>query len=1108
MSPLHSLSAEAADYDCPGAFIHRQRACSFQLWFKFVHAKDIPVKLDMTLLRSINDLHPILGFVFANSSPTFALCFVSVLIFAGTEVNAFAIRSVYNATKETPQDLAVDESLHLEVKHDFKRPNGVYVSTSEKRIDPPITSSDEDIRNVETISSSPHEVTTVGINMNAMNPISELIPATGSPSSAVNHSRMFSNLKVNRSLHDSFKAISKKVLFSKSQNRNKTETESFESTEVDNSMASSVENIKKRPNGNFDETTTVFDDLITGIDVTLSEDSLPNSTNQYNIHLKEFTTSTTDSDYEVTNANMPAWRRYMGIDRKRTTTPRKYPVSTQKYDTKGSAETRFAIDDSVITDVISLTKVTKDFTSSTKSMFKSDTSSTSNYHDMPTTQQIKVLTKMTVPKPRVESVSSRRAGFLNYSSKSKTMETTAASDVPEITTNVDNTTPAIDNNEESHTSNSLAGVLGAQRYLDEDAIKEEMLQETSLKNNEEIAKQSEERVNSTSTPLAASNHITTDTTTHDTEETTHSEVTDHDGSFNVKPIQDKGKSTVMYTVNPNYRPMKKIEVLPPKQFVRDPDDNSWRNESISSLGIVFKPKNSSKPLTQVLKNKTETEWRDMMFRDSKSDVPDLRERLERIAQKRKTKKKKADLFGNIIYSDYEETNSSEENTSTQNTVPSSTVTSTLQDITTTYVPTETVSEEATTTTGISTITSTAVTSTETVTELTTDTAASLTTTQPAVTTKRVTLTKEKVEKKVKYDSSIIEKGKKYFNIFDYYDVSEEDESEYLELAKLELKKFSSPNYITEPPVTSPPPHAQYQFSTHLAHYVPDRRPTVQYFPPRITQRPKYNRYDSDFENKIKSNAKIAAPKYAPTPVLNAADISLGKYYPRLPDESNHSNQGKHHPFSPDIETIFKPNYYNRNLYHTEPPQLTTEPRTTYGVTDHEGYNRASYVIKNYKDFLNQASKDYDYDRDADLTPYTQSPLRPITIADLVAQEKERVKSNNNFNYDYDAKFRKDVLQRFVDNFNHNEARYTGNFPILFNNTVTHDHSGYGEVASSRAFLKGLYKPSDTSLGYARRVPYDPRCDNVTVELAPAYELYYVPEHEDNEELEPKSIGAK
>ncbi|XP_048479716.1 flocculation protein FLO11 [Plutella xylostella] len=114
------------------------------------------------------------------------------------------------------------------------------------------------------------------------------------------------------------------------------------------------------------------------------------------------------------------------------------------------------------------------------------------------------------------------------------------------------------------------------------------------------------------------------------------------------------RNSSLYTVNPNYKPLKKIDVKTPKPYHKHPDDNSWRNESISSLGIVFNPKNSSKPLTEVLKNKTETELVYMEREVTSTEVPDLRERLEKLAELRKSKKYRTGQSSEKTDNDYED----------------------------------------------------------------------------------------------------------------------------------------------------------------------------------------------------------------------------------------------------------------------------------------------------------------------------------------------------------------------------------------------------------------------------------------------------------------------
>ncbi|XP_013180723.1 PREDICTED: uncharacterized protein LOC106127208 [Papilio xuthus] len=1052
----------------------------------------------------------------------FALSVVLLLAVVYTEVSAFAIRSSFNTTRTPALDLAVDESLQLEVRHDFKTPYNLKANTSNKNNEVPASTTDLPhssnasatafIEMTTTIKYNPDVIAeTVSNNMTAKNNISER-----------------SVLKENSTLYlytNTTKAtiVSEVVTITENYTtRNYLELSGStqQPADTDNSMSLSVENINVRAlNDTFDDLSTALNDTVEQIaakdQLALKYAQNVNTLAEKNISLLPIVNS---SDYDDITTNFTSRRKYTVIDRIMKISKNETTAPTDKYENK--AESLVTLTSATSEEV--LRRVATEYPTVTTPMPRLDVvSGTTSYPDILVTQEIENITnsfEVSIQKPKFESVSSKRAGFLNYSSKSKQNEST----IENITTESayrDHTTIAIENNFETFTGRNVAGVSKSQSYLDEDAIKEEMLQETSLKNNEEMAQQNRDgRINDTDTTFSFLEQFGFFTSTQDLEGTVQ---TNTEEIINTKPSQDKGKSTIVYTVSPNYKPMKKLEIQPPKQFVRDPDDNSWRNESISSLGIVFKPKNSSKPFTQVLKNKTETEWSNLLSRDNKSDVPDLRERLEKIAQRRKTKKKKTDFFGNVIYSDYEETNSSEEVTNTRNIDITNTVESILEDTTILNVLTETVKELSTLTLTTTPTTSTSTTSATTAAAAVPDTTHSkisgnntspATTTQIKVSSKLLNRTKEIVAKKGKYNSSVTDKERKNFNVFDYYDISNEDESEYLQMAKLELKKYSVPTYLTQRPFVTPPP-LPYRLTKPETQSMPERKATIQYFPPRInTQQPKPNRFDNDVKVKTKSHTKLSSPKEVTSFTLtNAPDTPLGKYSSRYHEEQHHG----HPPLVNTMTPSETPNAYNaqdytRYLLHTEPPRIPTEQGTRSRAYEHtEGFHRASYVMKNYKDFIEQAAKDYDYERDAGLMTYTPppAPVRGVTISDLLAQERDR--PNANFNEDYDAKFRKDVLQRFVDNFNHNDARYRANFPVLYNNTVMHaTAAGTGEAAAaSRAFLKGLYSPVKARAGYARREPYDPACDNVTVELSPAYELhYYVPEQEEKEEIDSKPVS--
>ncbi|CAG4913586.1 unnamed protein product [Colias eurytheme] len=537
-----------------------------------------------------------------------------------------------------------------------------------------------------------------------------------------------------------------------------------------------------------------------------------------------------------------------------------------------------------------------------------------------------------------------------------------------------------------------------------------------------------------------------------------------DEKLSVKPLSilEKLKTTILYPVSPNYKPPKKIEVQPPKTFVRDPDDNSWRNESLSSLGIVFNPKNSSKPFTQVLKNKTETEWNNLLERSNKNETPDLRERLEKIAEMRKTKKKKTDAFGNVYYNDYEDGNSKENVLSNENyssvsteSYRISTTTLTTEITTTTPKPTTTISTQATTT---------RTTEAPTTVQARIDT----TTTKPKATT---------------------EKTKKVFNVAEYYDSSDEDDADYLSLAKLDLKKYTVPIQSTTEANTPPPWPVTNNRYVHNKH--DDRQPTLQYFPPLTTQKAMFkNKGYDDYNHKMNAYTDAAPP-------TNVLPVSYPKKTTSLPKAR------KENMFTPTLKSTFrnsfttKPIQYEKDLYITPAPEINAGKDTYTFVTDDGSFNKASDVIKNYRDFLNAVAKDHEEDKNADYIQYTKIPTQGVTLNDAFMPQT-KTKPDIPENYDYDTDYKKDVLQRFVHNFNENSERFKSNLPLLYNNSIIHSelHGEHGrDVASSRAYLSRLLtRPAGD-------------CENnSTVELSPAYELhYYVPEQEEKEELDPKSV---
>lgn len=524
-----------------------------------------------------------------------------------------------------------------------------------------------------------------------------------------------------------------------------------------------------------------------------------------------------------------------------------------------------------------------------------------------------------------------------------------------------------------------------------------------------------------------------------------------DDSLSVKPITN-GKGS-LYAVNSNYRKMKKIDVQPARPFVRDPDDNSWRNESLTSLGIVFKAKNASKPFTQVLKNKTEAELFNIVQseKENNNEVPDLRQRLEKITEVRKSRKKKIEKFGDTIYSDYEEASGEASSTPKTDTVS---------------IPyMEVVGKEYI--------------------------ASPPTTVAPVVesikhtTTPGVYIYKE--------ETVTTKKPKKINKFAEYYDTTDEYDADYINLSKIDLKKFTTRLFANnEKTATTSPMLTPFTKPMKFVPF-PDRKPTVQYFPPRRPpqQKVNVNDYDSDFQRKVNmytvdKTAKDASPvTYATPPPATVIQEQPAQY---------------HKPVIPaDTASQYKPANLDKNVYVTFPPRVADHGNRYSGNND-ESFNRASYVIKHYRDLIDEAVKD-DYDKSAEyIPPFTEAPLTGVTMN----KEKVHMKTMDE-DYDYDANFRKDIINRFVDNFNQNSERFKVDFPILYNNTVVHMKAQEGGkvVASSSAFMKRLYGDAPSMRLAGLHKPCDPHCE-MKVELSPAYELhYYVPEQEEKEEAELK-----
>lgn len=529
-----------------------------------------------------------------------------------------------------------------------------------------------------------------------------------------------------------------------------------------------------------------------------------------------------------------------------------------------------------------------------------------------------------------------------------------------------------------------------------------------------------------------------------------------DDSLSVQPIE-RTKTTI-YTISDNYKPMKKIDVQPAKPFVRDPDDNSWRNESISSLGIVFKPKTSSKSFKEVLKNKTQNELNNLLEKVN-NDVPDLRVRLEKIAEVRK--KKKMNKSGEVVYTDYEESTSDENNSTGNLDLVASILSS--GEMSKLIAPLRSQSNPDVTT--------------------------PISNSSPPIIMDKNTTTTQLLLSNLSLDSLSTEKPAKLFNIAEYYDTTDDYDADYVTMSKIDLKKFTVPPTKTTLLITKP-----------KEPYFPERKPSVQYFPPREPQKVNVNNHDKNFERKVNLFTYKNRDRIEPQPpfvTLPPIPIAIAKppsdMRPLLPMRP--PKYESRPDMSPTDFSIYSPVDMNKNYYVTNAPR-STEPQNAFIITDGH-FDRGSYVIKHYRDFLNAAIKDND--EDSDLLPHhTTLPPRETAYSHPTEPDKPTYRSGDE-DQDYVSHFRKEVLTQFVDNFNQNSERFKVDFPVLYNNSIVHRRE-MGAPAASRTFLKRLYHDgAATRANGLLKKPCEPNCE-LTVELSPAYELhYYVPGQEEREE---------
>ncbi|KAJ8722377.1 hypothetical protein PYW07_003557 [Mythimna separata] len=854
----------------------------------------------------------------------------------------------------------------------------------------------------------------------------------------------------------------------------------YTSSDVNNNDAGKSEN--KTNNFNTDiykpETTTndlVTHSVITTIDgseskvttETLSSEQKTDQTSIENVSAiakteSPLTTVSSESKTDVTLENftaevytidldmskLPAWKKYTTIDRKRTSAE---DIRTTEKDMAQAetAQTRISLE-KVFTNapIPSLEKIRSEFINAQESTTRQLETSTGIENNVSYASNSETYTTTTKMGPEDETeptkleIVSKRAGYKdNRGTESPKPELATTTEfTPVVRTNMKD---MYSNMYETGTSeveerdNKNSSVYVSRNQWDEDAIKEELLKEETLNDNaDNVEFMKQEKINT-----GAPDTVTVDT-------------------LKVKPIgQEKKKNTILYAVSPNYKPLKKIDVQPLKQFVRDPDDNSWRNESISSLGIVFKPKNASKSFTQVLKNKTETELGNMTDKDGKDNLPDLRVRLEKIAEVRKSKKR-INKFGDTVYSDYEE---SSENTN--------------------------LSREETTTPMHPTVESTL--------NFTPPPPTQSSTTEFDLTVNAISkdhFNLFETERTSPFTTNTY-KPKKFYNLAEYYDATDEYDADYVNQHKIDLKKFTKAMKAKEDIITPPPDLLRTQSPETLrtqpmTEYQPERKATLQYFPPtqKVVPKVNLNDYDTNFNRKLNLYATNKAPP------KNVLAVSFGTVSP-IPTAKY--EQLDKVTMKPTYTPMYQPDNLDKNLYLTNQPRVSEPP-------PHDGsFNRASYVIKHYRDFISEAANGGDDDRSEEYV-YTEAPVHGVTINEL-AKMSTRDGGPGEEEYEYDVKFRKDIMNRFVDNFNQNSERFKVDFPILYNSSIVHRPSEHGRVASSSAFMKRLYEAGNARPANYLRRPCEPQCDK-TVELSPAYELhYYVPGEEEKEEIEPRPV---
>ncbi|CAH0748577.1 unnamed protein product [Diatraea saccharalis] len=1000
-----------------------------------------------------------------NTFGSFAIYLAVILIISESPVSAFTIRWTRTTTLKPSIDLTGQESALLEVKHDIPKTNNgkgnifqkVISSTSkdmiktEKEKETPTRTSRNSLKfekgsnkmtSTTTMFKSNKNLQPFHTSTKVTTPINDSTQLVTSPSTIINGSRTklddtIKEKKINSRSEQTTVGYAIKNNDQTTVNKIKGDknnidltTEVLETT-TQRLAASSQRLIESTPqNSNILDTsnTKMTNDPSTTTDMTImaSESHMFNTgTENVVTDIKESTETMVveASSYMSTN---PSWKKYTNIERGYTKPLKVESFSTEAIELLMNAETvpiKTTLENVAnITSITSLKKLNQQLTTNAETnITRNNESATSKL--VPTDPSIinssgsATLSLNTATDNVVES---KRAGFIDLTAKQNDTEVITTTD--NFTFNETELIGAMFEAElNENDSSDIKNGSESQSQLVDDEMKDKLLEEQVL--NDDLVKTYQKQSSQGNFIESKKNLPTED-------------------SLSVKPINPK---VGLYTVSPNYKKMKKIEVQPLKPFIRDPDDNSWRNESLSLLGIVFKAKNASKPFTQVLKNKTEAVLSIAPEKDDKNEVTELRERLEKSSQVRKSRKKKINKAGETIYTDYEESNSGESLSTLKpdTTMPLFNADGKLAFIGGTSI--STVGPESTTLPGV-----------------------------------------------YIYKEDVLTTRKPKKNKFaEYYDTTDEYDADYLTLPKLDLKKFTT-SFYNKDTVTTPPIYLTTHAKTLNTNW-PDRKPTVQYFPPKTEpQKVSLNDYDSDFEKKV----NMFSFKEPPINIAraSAATARTVQKYRLSPQENSQA------------PPIGRPDNSYKNFYVTFPPRAV-EPSNRYSVDD-ESYNRASYVIKHFKDLIDEAVKG-DYDKNGEFVQsYTNSPLTGVTIDEMT---KGKQKSSMDDDYDYASNFHKEILNKFVDNFNQNSERFKADFPILYNNSVVHGRvqdSGR-VVASSTASLKRQYGPHESAPHeyspheYSPQKPCRTNCD-LKVELSPAYELhYYVPEQEEKEEVELK-----